>query len=291
MKINNRVWLVIVPVIVLAYAGICTLVYQNQKHSYIKLEQSRLEAQLERLRDNFLHDQALALQFASALLESPALHTVLLQNNSELSEHAAARNLNKRISTLTSATLRNYEVTVVDTIGQPRFFYSDSHDPFATLDTELAAFLNSSYLKRSFQARQLMSINQKYHLLVAFTLDPLTMKLPAGERWSEALLLGFMITLSHTNTVLDTMLREKEYLVSFNRPELPQQRSVSGAVNLAPNQALIITRNPFDIEASLGTLALRLSFIVMLLSLFTSLLLGALIRRFITTQWWLWKLH
>ncbi len=289
MKLNKRVWLVIVPVIVLAYSGICVLVYLNQKQSYLSLEQSRLESTLDRLQENLINARVQAAQFTSFLLESATLQEVMLQKSNMLSVHAAERNLNQQIQLLVEQINMSIQIGLLNTNGSVRYRYSSAPDPFFTLDGKLLETMSSLRQLNKNNSNLLSFDDNRFVQRSGFLLDPFTMKPPTPERRADALALGFQVEFNYINTLFNELESSPDYLIiitqqgEIGQGQSPAHSSVKSSRKLEGSDLIVhLQRNPKQIHQTLISLVIKLALIVAALTLATSYLLGFLIKRFVT---------
>lgn len=283
MKLNNRVWLVIVPVIIVAYSAALFLVYQTQKKSFLQLEQSRLEAQLSRLRDAFDHDKQRLNSLFTTVRESPALQEVLVGSSAELSAHVTERHLRKFIDNILTEAGSHLEIVASDSAGAILYHYSSSTDPFVTASQPLLVLQNRILRGKKESAEIQQTEGDNFEGIKAASLDPLTMKVPSGDRWNDAVAFGIVTSFNHLNNTLNQIKDSHSYIVSQDESTASEEVDmVSGALTLGQSLTISLIRNPEHIQDTLTTLVLRLSLIVFALTCFTSVLLGGLIQRFIT---------
>lgn len=284
MKLNNRVWLVIIPVIVFAYSCALYLVYQAEKQSYIKLEQSQLNSQLERMSTAFNHNQANLLQFTSSLIRSQVLQQALLNAASGLNAHADNRNLNKAVKELQGQPYQTLNIVIADQNGVSKYVYNNDADPFAQPNEKLMQSMEQARRDRLPLLDNIFVNGKQIAQLMVWNIDPLTMQAPVADRWIDNISFGVLVSFDDLNAIIQSLSQGIDYNLVIPDPLTIQPLSgLWNDIALTPNIVVQLQRNPSAIVDTLTTLAYRLSLIVIALVLCTAFLLVSLIQRFITS--------
>ncbi len=114
MKLNKRVSLLIVPVIIASYLAIFLSVYYFEKDAYLKQAQSRVNLHLSHLTAIYTQYENFIDSYFSTLINNPAFQKTLLQKDSDLLAYSMERNLTTAIDHMPGTQVNTLNVIIMN---------------------------------------------------------------------------------------------------------------------------------------------------------------------------------
>ncbi|MDR4307075.1 EAL domain-containing protein [Chelatococcus sambhunathii] len=283
MTLGRRALLLIFPVVLAGYAIAAGLVYVTQRDSQLRLEQARLDQQLDHLRVLFENDDAVDRNFLHAITGGGALRSFLQETDDSFRSHALGVRLQQAIESVAGDKRALLTFSVMNSALELEHYFENSTDPFAEIDPEQLAFAKRVMAGRGENSWAFLAPDGRRPWIVhAEFVDPLTMNRPLASRVSAAVLL--MAAIRPERFLAMKRGIESEYgarLEISDRP-LPAADGLSMATELMPGAFARMTPAESYFASRLWPLKFWLSLGTVLVSLLSISLLIALVRRFIT---------
>ena len=288
MKLNRRVWWLIVPVLVLSYALVFSAIYYFEKNTYFKQEQARLQLQLSQLASVFGRYDNFIDVYYSSLIGSSSLRDVLIEKNDRVRAFAIERNLSLILSDLNNIKFNHLNLAIIDGNGITKYFYVGGEDPFSQPSKRIPAIVADMFANKQATLKKALHRDNKTEIIQARIINPLTMRRPLAGAWQQgavAVILMFELTSFDQQRQLlkekmgyDVMLSHEEDLTGIHKNE----HRVHGSEHFSN---LLWAHMDYDegrIEHVLKMLMYQMLLGAVVLMVFSSLLLVLLIERYIT---------
>jgi len=236
MKLNYRIWLIIVPIIIIGSMFISALVYELEKNSFLKQERINLTLQLKTMQ--FISDYYANFSdvFLYSLISSPLLRKVFVEENEELLVHSIENNLTNMVSDLAQHEIGMLVLSVINTEGKTSYFYASEGDPFSISNSTLLQHVETMRASQKLSVEKILNINGKIQLINARVLSPLTMKAPLTKDYSKSKTVVVMFDLLSLEKI-SKKLNSAGYSVNLyeikNKP-----KSISSNYGLSVNEEI-----------------------------------------------------
>jgi len=236
MRLNYRIWLIIVPIIIMGSIFISALVYELEKNSFLKQERINLNLQLKTMQ--FISDYYANFSdaYLYSLISSPFLRKVFIEENEELLVHSIESNLTNLVADLAQHDIGMLVFAVIDAEGKTSFFYSSDDDPFSTLNHKLLEHVQGMRANQRLSVEKLLNIDGKIQLINARVLNPLTMKAPILKDYLKSKTVIVMFDLLSLDKI-SKKLNETGYNVNIYEIE-NKPRNLSSNYELSVDEEL-----------------------------------------------------
>jgi len=186
MKLNTRIWLIIVPVIVLGATFISSIVYQLEKEALIRQETINLQLQLKKI--SFISNSYIAFSdsYFSTITRSASLRNVITEDDEKLSAYSIENNLSALLSELSTLEVDHFSLVVMENSGDISYFFEDSDDPFSEPDQQLVSYIKELYSNESLIHKEILIVENSIKILETKILNPLTMKQPVSGNLADS---------------------------------------------------------------------------------------------------------
>jgi len=237
MKLNYRIWLIIVPIIIIGSIFIGALVYELEKNSFLKQEKINLTLQLKTMQ--FISDYYASFSdaYLYSLISSPLLKKVFVEENEELLVYSIENNLTKLVSDLAQHDIGMLVIAVLDADGETTYFYSSDGDPFSTPSDTLLSYVKEMRHKQQVSTENILNIDGHSQLINARVLNPLTMQPPLSKDYLKAKTIVVMFDLLSLDKI-SRKLNKTGYNVSLysikNKP-----KNLSSKYELIVNEEIL----------------------------------------------------
>jgi len=288
MKLNRRVWWLIVPVLVLSYALVFSAIYYFEKNTYFKQEQARLQLQLSQLASVFGRYDNFIDVYYSSLIGSSSLRDVLIEKNDRVRAFAIERNLSLILSDLNNIKFNHLNLAIIDGNGITKYFYVGGEDPFSQPSKRIPAIVADMFANKQATLKKALHRDNKTEIIQARIINPVTMRRPLAGAWQQgavAVILMFELTSFDQQRQLlkekmgyDVMLSHEQDLTGIHKNE----HRVHGSEHFSN---LLWAHMDYDegrIDHVLKMLMYQMLLGAVVLMVFSSLLLVLLIERYIT---------
>ncbi len=288
MKLNRRVWWLIVPVLLFSYTLVFSAIYYFEKNTYFKQEHARLQLQLSQLASVFGRYDNFIDVYYSSLIGSSALRDVLIEKNDRVRAFSIERNLSLILSDLNNMKFNHLNLAIIDGNGITKYFYVGGENPFSKPSNRIPAIVADMFANKQATLKKVLHENNKTEIIQARIINPLTMRRPLSGAWQEgavAVILMFELTSFDQQRQLlkekmgyDVMLSHEQDLTGIHKDE----HSVHGDEHFSN---LLWAHMDYDegrIDHVLKMLIYQMLLGAVVLMVFSSLLLVLLIERYIT---------
>jgi diguanylate cyclase (GGDEF)-like protein len=181
MRINTRVRLIIIPIIIIGSLCVATLVYQSEKYALIRQERINLQLQLKRIA--FMADSYVAFSDAyfSTLIRSNSLQNVMIQNDKSLTAYSVENILATLLSELLTLEVGDFSIAILDSNNTTTYFFEDSNDPFSEPDDKFITYNKFLYSNDVMNYKKVLKGENGLKVIQAKVLNPITMKEPVSK--------------------------------------------------------------------------------------------------------------
>lgn len=285
MNLNRRASFVIFPVLIISYALMALIIYEQQSRSIIELEQSKLDQRANALRTEFSSYNGFLDAYLVSLVEGETLARFIREPNNIYKERELSNSLKSSIQRYFSNTREYASLAVLNSSHEAVFYVENSTDPFAELrkeQRELSALMRNLKVVNHWKhfTDQAPSLLEMGVMIDARTLTP-----PLITQLEETLQVIVSITPRSYNTLLQQTAKQFQakinYSDSTDRPNANNQQLFT-QTKLRDNYFLNIAPAPDYLQSLMFSLQGQLVLTVIVAAFLTYLLLLFLIRRFIT---------
>ncbi len=288
MKLNRRVWWLIVPVLLLSYTLVFSAIYYFEKNTYFKQEQARLQLQLSQLASIFgRYDNFIDVYYSSLIGSSP-LRDVLIEKNDRVRAFAIERNLSLILSDLNNMKFNHLNLAIIDGNGITKYFYVGGENPFSKPSKRIPAIVADMFANKQSTLKKVLHVDNKTEIIQARIINPLTMRRPLSGAWQEgavAVILMFELTTFDQQRQLlkekmgyDVMLSHEQDLTGIHN----NAHRVHGNEHFSNLLWAHMDYDEARIDHVLKMLMYQMLLGAVVLMVFSSLLLVLLIERYIT---------
>ena len=287
MKLNQRVWLLIVPFVALSYVLIFSGIYHFERDSYLRNEQSRLELQMNRLSSVFVRYNGLVDGYFSVFSKSPVLQELLTEHPSDFERNAADSHLSDLVNELASSGQHGFEFIIIGADGDVKYFYNNQQDPFAEANADLVAKVTRLFEEKNPVMKRPSFSTNGSRLVVARVIDPLTMRPPVVDDWSDAIAMVLLVDLQSLDNLVDQLTSTLGYRVVFDGqhqiiPGGHNQFAIHGSKQIDSMLSLHMDFDDKRVENDLRDLMLNLIIYAFFLIIISSAIMVMMIEYYIT---------
>jgi c-di-GMP phosphodiesterase len=137
MKLNNKVPLLILPVLILSFLLTGVGLYIIERNSVYSLAQSSVANEATELSGSFSQYNLVAIGFLASIVQSDSLHRFLQTDDKQLKALALNSGLDDILKSLESLSTDHFSIIFVHHDGKIEYYYENSLDPFAKPDPAL----------------------------------------------------------------------------------------------------------------------------------------------------------
>lgn len=280
MSLNKRLILLLLPVILLGYAGAIFVVYQYQKSNIVELAQAQLEQRMYQLKSIYKEESSIVDNLMGLFLEGSSLENFLSAKPSSYRELALSQSLNLLISQSLLNKTSRIAFALFDGSGNNLYFYERSANPFATLSDEQKSLAKYMLVNRLTSYRQFDHLQQENLLLIGKLLDKVGGVPFKGRDLQDSVQLSFAIYMTQFSDYLAAL--SKSYQTQAVWSQRPAQNGFVSSIQVAPHQYVTIRPAATVLDKPLFTFLIKLTLVASLFAVLTYGLLVFLIARFIT---------
>ncbi len=292
MRLNNRVWLTILPVIASIYLLIFFSLYEYEKAAYLRHEQNRLDLHASELYSLYARYDNFTENYFSSLLQNSALHQLIRPNSTTLRGFGVERNLTNALSFNQDINFEKVYVSIIDSNIRPLYFYEYGGDPFAEIDPEMLKLSEQLFQEKVFHYKDLHFNANQIKIIRSKTVDRYTLREPTSDVLDNSVTIALCYNLTSLNTRLNELSTTQGYTFSWINsadnaavnppPPASDWERLQARVELTPNIQLAIQRPFSEVQKDLDKLLVKMAISALLLILLSSVLLIGLIEKYIT---------
>lgn len=145
MKLNNRILLLITPVILLSAVASSYIIYSNQKDALLKREESYLQLSMEKLAGHFRQTQYLVNSYAYTLTKSDIIRHYVAHERNPYRELELVDNFQQTLDILQSQENNFIALSILDGSKNVLYYAENSGDPFAKIDTKILNHIQDTF--------------------------------------------------------------------------------------------------------------------------------------------------
>ena len=284
MKLSKRVWFSIVPVLVGSYLLALVGTYYLEKQSYLSNEKTRLEMQLSNLYSLYiLYDSVIDTYFLS--FSSDEFLKPILNEDALFSTAVIEGNINRSIENLNAVEYDVLTLVVMESNSRIKYFYEQSDNPFSEPSGKILEFVEGMFSERTSQLNTVFIEQDKTLGVRVKIINPLTMEPPKSDDWDDAVAVVLQMDLKNLDLLKHDLSSNYKVLASkvhdFSHVE-KNNSDVHASKKLSLFLSVYLEYDQALIELRLRDLLFKAVFAVFLLTIFSSLLLVTLIKRYVT---------
>ncbi|NRA22166.1 MAG: bifunctional diguanylate cyclase/phosphodiesterase [Oceanospirillaceae bacterium] len=186
MKLNFKVCLIIVPIIIIGSLLVCSFVYEIGKKSYIKQEKINLRLQFQSMSFITDHYRNFSQIFYYSLLHNTSLKKIFSDENEVFFVHSIENNLTVLVKDLSKHDTGNLILTVMEPSAEVTYYFESQGDPFSVPGEHIVEYEKNMRANKLSSKSDLLEIDGKIKFIKANLLSPLTMKPPLYSDFSNA---------------------------------------------------------------------------------------------------------
>ncbi|MFT5699205.1 MAG: diguanylate cyclase (GGDEF)-like protein [Desulforhopalus sp.] len=137
MKLNKKVPLLILPVLLLSFLLTGVGLYIIARNSVYSLAQSSIAHEATELSGSFSQYNLVAIGFLASIVQSDSLHRFLETDDKQLKSLALNSGLDDILKNLGTLSSDHFSIIFVQNDGKIEYYYENSLDPFAKPDPSL----------------------------------------------------------------------------------------------------------------------------------------------------------
>jgi len=137
MTLNNKVQLLILPVLVLSFLLTGVGLYIIERNSVYSLARSSVANEATELSGSFAQYNLVALGFLASIIQSDSLHRFLQTDDKQLKSLALNSGLDDILKSLETLSSDHFSIIFAQHDGKIEYYYENSLDPFAKPDLAL----------------------------------------------------------------------------------------------------------------------------------------------------------
>ncbi len=288
MKLNKRVWWLIIPVLLVSYLLIFSGIYLFEKKSYLKHEQARLQLQISQFSALFEQYNNFIDVYYASLMNSDALQSVLKEKNERVRAFAIERNLSSVLSDLSSIKFNSLNLAIIDGKGNIKYFYEGGEDPFSEPNQLIPKIVADMFASKQVTRKKVLIKDDKTELMQARIVNPITMRRPLSGAWDDdavAVILLFELTsFDQQRRLISETLGYEVKLSNVDSPHIAtfENEEVQGHEQFSKMLWVAMHYDDNRIKYALRLLFFQMLLGVLVLMVFSSVLLVLLIERYIT---------
>jgi len=284
MKLNRRAGLLILPVLMLGYFLAFLGVYNTQKNTLIELETLSAELQLAELSNTLSHYAYLAHNYLYSFINSSAFRALLDARDARYRALVVEGGLLDAIDSFVDLDSSHLSLTVYNRSGALEYAYEDGLDPFAEIDPSHWPIV-TTMLDKEVDRYSGLHHNGPAKLIEARLVDRNTLKPPVDLQHTELIAIVVCIEAHQLHQGIDSLTRggrRIDWLLGTEPQHSDENILVSSTKQVAPYGTLRVGIPEQQVVRQLKQLKYLLGSAFLLITVLSYLLLGWLLRRYIT---------
>ncbi len=287
MKLNQRVWLTIVPVIIVGYVFIFTGLYQYEKAFYLRQTKNQLELITTQLQARFEQHKSFTNNHIERIVESDAF-TQLLGPAINLGAFLVERNLGNTLRPPKDIDEENLALTIMASPDNILYHYRQNSSPFEKADESVVHIGERALTTKNHRFNTLLLTQKKLQFATIKVINELSLKSPNAISEGKNIAIILTNQLDKFEALLTDLQKKEGYTISWqNRtsdfpPSTEPGPGLSASATLLDNINITLTYPQKKIDDHLLSIISQIVLIAVLLIFFSSLLLIYLIERHIT---------
>lgn len=214
MKLNYRIWLIIVPIVILVSIFVSTSAYYIEKKAFIKKESININLQFKKM----LFVSSNYINFSDAyfysLLNSYSLRNLFSEKNEALLANSIENNLTELALDLSKHDIGNLVLAVINPDDEMDYYFESHGDPFSSISQELLQYAKKMRKNRHTLQDSLLDASGNINIIRAKLIDPITMRAPVSRDMSKSKMIILKFELLSLYKII-TELRANGYNISL----------------------------------------------------------------------------
>jgi c-di-GMP phosphodiesterase len=241
MKLNNRILLLIAPVILFCAAASSYIIYVTQKDALIKRTDSYLQLNMEKLAGHYRQANSLVSSYSYTLAKSDIIRHYFFHEKNPFRELELIDNLHETISALQPKQNEFVALSVLNGNKDILYYAERSDDPFATLEPKIVDYISDIYDQNHQRSYVGYTENSKGEgLLLRYDiLDTKTLVAPLSYNQDQIFFVVVYITLNKFNALRHDIEADNQSLIYFTQSP-PKKQGLIQEVELQPGMFAVL---------------------------------------------------
>jgi len=280
MTLNNKVQLLILPVLVLSFLLTGVGLYIIERNSVYSLARSSVANEATELSGSFAQYNLVALGFLASIIQSDSLHRFLQTDDKQLKSLALNSGLDDILKSLETLSSDHFSIIFAQHDGKIEYYYENSLDPFAKPDLALLRWSETIREQRQSSASHYFHDLDKMciiSILNRITLEPI-------NNFDSEDSLTIIVSLNPKDFLnRSAKLKQEGHLVVFyDKSEELQNTSLFEARRIIPGLGTIsVELDKSTVEADLWQILWKLGLSFIILAALTHFTLQWLLSRYV----------
>lgn len=281
MKLNTRILLLVAPVILLSAAVSGYTIYNGQRDALIKLEDSYLQLNMEKLAGHFRQSVSLLNSYSFTLTKSDIIRHYVANSDNPYRQFELIENLQDTIANLQASQQSFTGIAILDDKKRPQYYADNSNEPFAKLDPPILEYVEQTYDATSHTSHIGYTQNgQGDGVLVRYdALDKRTLSSPLSYNKNELFFVVVSVSLDAFNRLRNQIEFDNQSSIFFTPEPLAQAGTQTHTVKLLNDFYATLDPAHYLIRNKLNKVSQNLAIAFGLSSVTTVLLLLFLLYR------------
>jgi diguanylate cyclase (GGDEF)-like protein len=259
MKLNNRIVLLIAPVILFCAAASSYIIYVTQKDALIRRTDSYLQLNMEKLAGHYRQANSLVSSYSYTLAKSDIIRHYFFHEKNPFRELELIDNLHETINALQPKQKEFVALSVLNGNKDILYYAERSDDPFATLEPKILDHVRQVYDRNHQTSYVGYTENSKGQgLLLRYDiLDTKTLETPLSYNQDQIFFLVVYITLNKFNALRHSIETDNQSHIYLTEHP-PAKQELTQTVELQPGvfavlkpSGTLINNQLFDIGKEL----------------------------------------
>ncbi len=256
MKLNNRILLLIAPVIMLSAAASSYIIYDSQKEALIKRVDSYLQLDMEKLASHFRQTQALVSSYAFTLAKSETIRDYFGHRNNPYRELELAQSIDETFHVLKSNERDSVALSILDGDKNILYFADNKEDPFAEMDPTVFKYIKYRFnqtLKTS-DVSYTENSNGEGILVRYDVLDIQTLKTPLSYKRDDIFFVVVYVVLDEFNALRQQIEYDNRSQIFFSKRPQDYHNDLTQSVELQSGMFATLAPAPMLIRNQLNNI-------------------------------------
>lgn len=280
MKLNRRVQLLILPVLVSSFLVIAIGLYFVERNAIYSLNRSSAELEATELAGIFSKYTQISKGFLASLTPSDALRNFLASDDEQFKSLALSSSLDGLLNNLADLSADYLSITLLRRNGSLEYYYENSLDPFSSPDPQLLQWAENQFSGQVHSAT--MYFVEKQRVAYCHVLDRITLNAPLDFNSENIIAIVVAISPSEFINRSDQLadqnrtisFRDSQYIPSPNGPfEARRQITGFGSISVEIDRQVV--------DANLTNIFRRLAIAFLALTVLTYIVLQWLLSRYV----------
>jgi diguanylate cyclase (GGDEF)-like protein len=289
MNLNNRVLIVIVPVLLLSYCLAAIPVYMSLESSIKRLEQSRLEQVASQLSVSFNQYSSFAENYLLTIMDNSAFKN-LIEDQENLYHHVTfGLTIENKIQKFKSHHSDKLSLAIIQPhpVEKLLYYFELSDNPFSEMNDQEKQHYRQTFSDKKMNSWDFINRDtQNPSIIVNHTIDRTTYDTPVRSALENSVIIQFSIEPTLFIALKEKVIHDYNAVIDIKNAiatsETSHYAGLSTQHNIGNNLILTINAPEDHLKNKLIIVKLTLVIIALIFSLTSSFLLYSLINKYIT---------